>query len=204
MRSLARMASAVLVVVGLTALAPLAGCSSSNNSNPDGASGGAGYTGSTKLVDLSRTDLNTLCMQESTGAVSCDGSTSPGPIGVCTSIAPTCAATVAISQTCAAKLAADGCNAKQLNTDLASPECLVMLACTGSLCGSTTCFCADYNSLSGCTFSCKNFTAGLTLECATCVGGLFGASMCPDFTNLPTAYAQCTSVCAHTDGGTKG
>ncbi len=206
MRSLSRMAGAALVVTALVFLAPIflvpAGCSSSNNSNPDGASGGAGYTGSTKLVDLSRADLNALCMQQ-TGTFSCDASPKAAPIGVCTSISSTCTATVDTSQACAAKLNADACNPKQLNADLASPECLVMLACagTGSLCGDTTCFCPDNNSLTTCTGTCKNFTAGLTVACATCVASLFGSSMCPDFTMLP---AQCVSACSHTDGGTKG
>ncbi|HLK91177.1 MAG TPA: hypothetical protein VKZ18_14865 [Polyangia bacterium] len=201
MRSLSRMAGAALVVTALVFLAPVllvpAGCSSSNNSNPDGASGGAGYTGSTRLVDLSRTDLNTLCMQE-TGTFSCDASASAAPIGVCTSIAASCTATVATSQACAAKLNADACNPKQLNADLASPECLVMLACTNSLCSSSTCFCPDYNSLSTCNVTCKNLSAGLTVACATCVAGMFGSSMCPDFSMLSS---QCTSACAHTDGG---
>ncbi len=81
-----------------------------------------------------------------------------------------------------------------------------MQACTNSLCGSSTCFCSDYNMLSACTGSCKNFTAGLTVACAACVGSLFGASMCPDFTmtsdgGAASVLAGCASVCAHTDGG---
>ena len=95
------LASAVLVVVAV-----VAGCSSSGNSNKDGSSGSGGYGPTTKLVDLSRADLNQLCAQESangTGTVSCgaDASVNVTPLGVCTSIAADCSATVATSQACA-------------------------------------------------------------------------------------------------------
>ncbi len=203
MRFVLRLANAALVVVAL-----MAGCSSSNN-NKDGSSGSGGYGPSTKLVDLSRADLIQLCTQESangTGTVSCgaDASVNVSPLGVCTSIATDCSATVAISEACTEMLNADACNAKQLNADMKSPTCLVMLECTHSLCTNTMCFCPDYNSLSTCTTTCNRFTAGLTTDCATCIAGLYGALSCPDFTALTAAYAQCTAICAHTDGGASG
>ena len=196
-----RRAGAVLVVVAV-----VAGCSSSGSGNKDGSSGSGGYGPSTKLVDLSRADLNQLCAEESAngnGTVSCgaDASVNVTPLGVCTSIAPDCSATVGVSQACTALLNADACNAKQLNADRKSPACLVMLECTHSLCTNAMCFCPDSNSLSKCMSTCSQFTAGLTTDCATCIAGLFGGSSCPDFTALPASYAQCTAICAHTDGG---
>jgi hypothetical protein len=196
-----RLASAVLVVVAV-----VAGCSSSGNGNKDGSSGSGGFGPTTRLVDLTRAELNQLCAQESAngnGIVSCgaDASVNVTPLGVCTSIAPDCSATVATSQACTDLLNADACNAKQLNADRKSGACLVMLECTHSLCTNTMCFCPDSNSLSKCMATCNAFTAGLTPDCATCIGGLFNGSSCPDFTALPAAYAQCTAICAHTDGG---
>ena len=201
MRSIWRVASAATLVVAL-----VAGCSSSNNSNKDGSSGSGGYGPSTKLVDLSRPDLNQLCAQESangTRTVSCgaDGSVNVTPLGVCTSVTPDSSATVAISQACTALQNADACNPAQLYADMKTPACLVMMACTQSLCTDTICFCPDSDSLSTCMITCKQFTAGLTTDCASCIAGLYGASSCPDFTALPAAYAQCTAVCAHGDGG---
>ncbi|HEX3903710.1 MAG TPA: hypothetical protein VH853_12735 [Polyangia bacterium] len=192
-----------LVNVATLVIALAAGCSSSNNSNKDAASG-SGPT--TKLVDLSRADLNQLCAQESangTGTVSCgaDASVNVTPLGVCTSLTPDCSATVATSQACAATQNADACNADQLFADMKTPACLVMMACTQSLCTDTICFCPDSNTLSTCMTTCKRFTAGLTTDCASCIAGLYGASSCPDFTALPAAYAQCTAICAHGDGG---
>jgi hypothetical protein len=201
MRFMSRMASAALVVTALVFSMQGSGCSSSNNSNDGG--GSAGYTGSTKLVNLSRADLTALCTQESANAaISCGGdagTVNVSPIGVCTSIAASCTATVATSQACTTKLIADACNPGQLKADMASPECLVMLACANGLCTSSSCFCPDYNSLSACNATCKSVSAGLSLSCATCITGLFGSSMCP--MALP---AQCVAPCSNTDGGTKG
>jgi hypothetical protein len=197
MRFMSRRASAALVVAALWA-----GCSSSN-SNKDGS--GSGYGPSTKLVDLSGTDVSQLCTQESAngnGKVSClaDASVNVVPLGVCTSFTPDCSATVATSQVCAAMLNADACS-PEYTADMRSPSCLVMRACTNSLCDNAMCYCPDYNSLSTCLTTCKRFTAGLTIDCATCIAGLFGPLMCPDFTMLQPPYDQCASVCAHTDGG---
>lgn len=197
---MSRLVNAAAVVVAL-----VAGCSSSNNSN-DGSSGSGGYGPTTKLVDLSRADLNQLCAAESansTGTVSCgaDASVNVTPLGVCTSIAADCAATVATSQACAALLNADACNPKQLNADRKSPACLVMLECTHTLCTNTMCFCPDYNSLSKCTATCNQFTAGLTTDCASCIAGLYGTSSCPDFTALTAPYDQCAAICVHNGGG---
>jgi len=196
---MSRVANAAVIV------ALVAGCSSSNN-NKDGSSGSGGYGPSTKLVDLSRADLNQLCAAESangTGTVSCgaDASVNVPPLGVCTSIAPDCSATVATSQACTDLLNADACNPKQLNADRKSPACLVMLECTHTLCTNTTCFCPDSNSLSTCTTTCNQFTAGLTTDCATCIAGLFNGSSCPNFTALAAPYDQCTAICMHNGGG---
>jgi hypothetical protein len=195
-----RLANAALVVAAL-----VTGCSSSNN-NKDGSSGSGGYGPSTKLVDLSRADLNQLCTQElanGTGMVSCgaDGSVTVDPLGVCTSVTSDCSATVATSQACAEMLNTAACNTTAYSAALKSAPCLVMQECTNSLCTNAMCFCPDYNSLSNCMVTCKRFTAGLTTDCATCIAGLFGPQMCPDFTMLQPPYDQCTSVCAHTDGG---
>jgi hypothetical protein len=135
--------------------------------------------------------------------VSCgaDASVNVTPLGVCTSIAPDCSATVATSQACTDLLNADACNPKQLNADRKSPACLVMLECTHSLCTNTMCFCPDSNSLSGCTTTCNQFTAGLTTDCATCIAGLFNGSSCPNFTALAAPYDQCTAICMHNGGG---
>jgi hypothetical protein len=199
MRFMSRVANAAVIV------ALVAGCSSSNNNN-DGSPGSGGYGPSTKLVDLSRADLNQLCAAESangTGTVSCgaDASVNVTPLGVCTSIAPDCAATVATSQACTDLLNADACNPKQLNADRKSPACLVMLECTHSLCTNTMCFCPDFNSLSSCTTTCNQFTAGLTTDCATCIAGLFNGSSCPNFTALAAPYDQCTAICIPNGGG---
>src|ERR1700689_4974456 len=87
MRLLSSLASATVVVVALAA-----GCSSSNN-NKDGSSGSGGDGPATKLVGLSRADLNQLCPAESangTETVSCgaDAAVNITPLGVCTSITP--------------------------------------------------------------------------------------------------------------------
>jgi hypothetical protein len=121
---------------------------------------------------------------------------------VCTSLQPDCSATVATSQACTAKLTADACDFKAYTADLATPECLVMQACTNVLCTNALCFCPDNNSLTTCTVTCKSFTKGLTTACATCVAGVFSATLtCPDFTNLPAPYDQCASTCAATNAG---
>ncbi len=198
MRFMSRLAIAAAVVVAL-----VAGCSGSS-SNKDGSASGFGP--STKLVDLSRAELIQLCAEESangTGTVSCgaDGSVNVTPPGVCTSIASDCTATVATSQACAALLNADACNPKQLNADMKSPTCLVMLECTHSLCTNAMCFCPDYNSLNTCMSTCSRFTPGLTTACATCIGGLFNGTSCPNFTALTAPYDQCTAVCAQSNGG---
>jgi hypothetical protein len=197
MRFMSRLANAAAVIVALAA-----GCSSSS-SNTDGSSG-PGPT--TKLVDLSRADLNQLCAAESangTGTVSCgaDASVNVTPLGVCTSIASDCTATVATSQACAALLNADACNPKQLNADRKSPACLVMLECTHSLCTNTMCFCPDYGSLNTCTTTCNRFTAALTTDCATCISGLYGTLSCPNFTALAAPYDTCAAICAQSAGG---
>jgi hypothetical protein len=150
-------------------------------------------------------------MQESsngTGAVSCaDAGVVSTALGVCTSIAPDCSATVATSQTCAAKLTADACNPAAYNADLKTPECLVMLECSGVLCANAnnkTCLCSNYDMLNTCTVTCKSFTKGLTTDCAACLANIFTAEMCPDFTNLMSPYDSCPAICAIKDGGTKG
>ena len=80
--------------------------------------------------------------------------------------------------------------------DLATPECLVLLACTQSLCSNAFCFCQDANSLSNCQATCRGYTKGLTTGCASCLSGLFATSLtCPDFTKLPAPYDQCASSC---------
>ncbi len=196
---MSRLPNAAAVIVAL-----VAGCSSSS-SNTDGSSG-SGFGPSTKLVDLSRADLNQLCAEESasgTGTVSCgaDASVNVLPLGVCTSIAPDCSATVATSQACATLLNADACNPKQLNADRKSPACLVMLDCAHSLCTDTTCFCPDYNSLNTCTTTCNRFTAGLTTDCAACIAGLFNGLSCANFTALAAPYDTCTAICAQSSGG---
>jgi hypothetical protein len=200
MRFLSCVANTATLVVAL-----VAGCSGNSN-NKDGSSGSGGYGPSTKLVDLSRAELNQLCAAESangTGTVSCgaDASVNVTPLGVCTSIASDCSATVATSQACTELLNADACNAKQRNADMKSPACLVLLECTHSLCTNTTCSCPDYDSLSTCTTTCNQFTAGLTTDCAACIAGLYGGLSCPNFTALSAPYDQCPAICAHTDGG---
>jgi hypothetical protein len=196
MRLLSRTMSAALVVAAL-----VSGCSSSSNNN-DGSSS-SGLQPTTKLVDLTTAQRNQLCMEESangTGAVSCPdaGATTVAP-GVCpaSAIQPDCSATVATSKTCAARLLADACNYQAYTADLATPECLVMLECTNSLCTNSFCFCSNNNSLTQCLSSCKNFTHGLTVDCATCAAGVFSATLtCPDFTKLPSPYVQCATTCA--------
>jgi len=197
---MSRLAIAAAVIVALAA-----GCSS-NSTNNDGSSSSGGFGPTTKLVDLTRANLNQLCAEESangTGTVSCgaDAAVNVTPLGVCTSIASDCSATVATSQACAALLNADACNPKQLNADRKSPACLVMLECTHTLCTNTMCFCPDYNSLNTCTTTCSRFTTGLTTDCASCIAGLYGASSCPNFTALTAPYDQCTAICAQSNGG---
>jgi hypothetical protein len=195
MRALSRMMSAALAVAAL-----VSGCSTPSSNNDGSTSSGPPPT--TKLVDLTSPQMRTLCMQESsngTGSVSCgDAGLSAVAIGVCTSIQPDCSATIATSQTCTAKLTADACNYKAYTADLATPECLVMQECTNVLCSnSNLCFCPDNNSLTQCMMSCKNYTKGLTVDCASCVAGVFAMTlMCPDFTKLQAPYDQCAATCA--------
>jgi hypothetical protein len=192
MRLLSRTMSAALVVAAL-----VSGCSSSSNNN-DGSSGG-GPPPTTKLVDLTPALVPDLCTQEASNAASCaDGGANSLNIGLCspTSIQPDCTATVATSQTCMAKLTADRCDYKTYTADLATPECLVMLACTQSLCSNALCFCPDANSLSNCEATCRGYTKGLTIGCASCIAGVFTTTLsCPDFTMLPAPYDQCASSC---------
>jgi hypothetical protein len=194
MRSLTRVASAALMVASL-----VSGCSSSSN-NKDGSSSN-GPQPTTKLTDLTPTEKTQLCMQLSSngsGAVSCpDAGAVATAIGICTSIQSDCTATVSTLETCTTKLMADACNYASYTADLATPECLVMLACTNSLCSNSFCFCPDNNSLTQCTTSCKTFTKGLTLDCATCAAGVFAGHLtCPDFTKLQSPYDQCAATCA--------
>jgi hypothetical protein len=201
MRFMSRLVKSAALIVAL-----VGGCSSSSNNSKDGSSGSGGYGPETKLVDLSRAELNQLCAAESangTGTVSCgaDASVNITPLGVCTSIAPDCAATVATSQACTDLLNADACNPKQLNADRKSPACLVMLECTHSLCTNTMCFCPDFNSLGTCMATCSQFTAGLTTDCASCIAGLFNGLSCPNFTALTAPYDQCAATCMHNGGG---
>jgi hypothetical protein len=198
-----RFMSCLVIAAAIVAL--VAGCSS-NSTNNDGSSSSGGFGPTTKLVDLTRANLNQLCAEESangTGTVSCgaDAAVNVMPLGVCTSIASDCSATVATSQACAALLNADACNPKQLNADRKSPACLVMLECTHTLCTNTMCFCPDFNSLDTCTTTCNRFTTGLTTDCATCIAGLYGTSSCPNFTALTAPYDQCTAICAQSSGG---
>ncbi|HEY4395404.1 MAG TPA: hypothetical protein VGP64_15140 [Polyangia bacterium] len=194
MHSLTRVASAMLMAAAL-----VSGCSSSSN-NKDGSSSG-GPQPATKLVDLTPMERSQLCMQLSSngsGAVSCpDAGAVPVAIGICTSIQPDCSATVSTLETCTTKLMADACDFKAYTADLATPECLVMQACTAVLCTGSLCFCSNNNALTQCQTSCKTFTKGLTVDCASCVAGVFSATlMCPDFTMLPSPYDQCAATCA--------
>lgn len=185
----------------------MVGCSSSGSSNKDGSPSSGGIPPTTKLVDLSIADRQTLCVQESasgTEAVSCPDAGTTAAL-ICTAPQPDCSATVATSQTCAAKLAADACDYKAHTADLATPECLVMLECTQNLCTNTFCFCPDNGSLTTCLTSCKSFTHGLTTDCAACLAGVFSAALtCPDFTKLPAPYDQCAATCGQTATGAKG
>jgi hypothetical protein len=195
MRSMPRLASTALLGAALM----MVGCSSPAQ-NPDGATS-SGPKPTDKLVSLSPTDLHNLCLQESangTGAVSCgDAGAVAVALGVCTSLQPDCSATVATLQTCTAKLSQDACDYKAYTADLATPECLVMQACTNVLCGNSFCFCPDNNSLTQCTTSCKNITKGLGIDCASCLAPVLSeTSMCPDFTKLPAPYDQCPATCA--------
>jgi hypothetical protein len=198
MRSMSRLASTALVGAAL-----MVGCSSPSNNNKDGAMT-SGPQPTDKLVDLSPADLHTVCLQESadgTGAVSCAGTGAVSTaIGVCTSIQPDCSATVATSQTCTAKLTADACNYAAYTADLNTPECLVMLACTASLCTNAMFLCSTNDMLTTALTTCKTLTKGLTTDCAACIAGAFtGGGTCPDFTMSP--YDQCAAACAHTAGG---
>jgi hypothetical protein len=182
----------------------MVGCSSPSNSNKDGSMS-TGPQPTDKLVDLSPADLHTLCLQESangTGAVSCgDAGTVSTAIGVCTSIQPDCSATVATSQTCTAKLTADACNYAAYSADLKTPECLVMLECTASLCTNTMFLCLNNDMLTAALTTCKTLTRGLSTDCAACIGGVFTGLTCPDFTMLQSPYDQCPATCAQTNGG---
>src|SRR5215831_10087882 len=132
MRSLTRVASATLMVAAL-----VSGCSSNSNNNKDGSSSN-GIQPTTKLTDLTSSEKMQLCAQLSSngsGAVSCpDAGAIPTAIGICTSIQSSCSATVATLETCTTKLTADACDYKSYTADLATPECLVMQACTNVLC----------------------------------------------------------------------
>jgi hypothetical protein len=204
MRSIARLANAALLAAAL-----VAGCSSSssNNSNSDGAPNPGGVGPTTKLVDLTSTQLMQVCKQQSasggTGLVTCGAdAVYITPIGVCMPIqVPDCAATVATSQTCATAINAAACDPKATAAAMATPECLVMLECTRNLCTDTMCLCTDYGSLNQCETSCGRFTKGLTTTCASCIAGLYGAQMCPNFDALTGSFASCASVCAQTNVG---
>jgi hypothetical protein len=197
MRLLSRMMSAALVVAALAT-----GCSSSSNNN-DGSSSYTPPPSTTKLTDLTPSELNQLCVHEASslaGGSSCaDGGMNSLNVGVCspTPIQSDCTATVATSQTCMAKLTADACNYAAYAADLVTPECLVLLACTQSLCSNAFCFCPDNNSLSQCEGTCRGYTKGLTTDCASCLSGLFATTLtCTDFTKLPAPYDQCASSCS--------
>jgi hypothetical protein len=198
MRSISRLASAALVTAAL-----MVGCSSSSNNN-DGSMGG-GIQPTDKLVDLSTADRHTVCLQESangTGAVSCpDAGAVPVAIGVCTSLQPDCSATVATSQTCTAKLMADACDFKAYSADLKTPECMVMLECTASLCTNAMFLCPNADMLNTAQVTCKTLTRGLTTDCASCISGVFTGLTCPDFSNLAAPYDQCAAACTQTSGG---
>jgi hypothetical protein len=196
MRSLTRVASATLVIAAL-----VSGCSSNNDKQKDGSSSGS-VPPTTKLVDLTMAQRNEVCMQLSangTGAVSCpDAGAVPVAYGICgtTAVQSDCTATVATLQTCTAKLMPDACDYRAYTADLATPECLVMQQCTNLLCSNSFCFCPDNNTLTTCQSTCRNFIKGLTVACATCVQGVFAATLtCPDFTNLPAPYDQCAASC---------
>jgi hypothetical protein len=196
MRSLTRVASATLVIAVL-----VSGCSSSSDNKKD-ASSQSSIPPTTKLTDLTPAQVNQVCLEQvagGPGAASCaDGGANSLNIGVCgqNPIQSDCTATVATSQTCMAKLTADVCNYKNYAADLTTPECLVMLACTQSLCVNSLCFCPDNNSLSNCEATCRAYTKGLTTGCASCVAGVFASHLsCPDFTMLPAPYDQCASSC---------
>jgi hypothetical protein len=196
MRLLSRTMSAALVVAAL-----VSGCSSSSNNN-DGSTAYTPPAPTTKLTDLTPAELNQLCVHEASslaGGASCaDGGANSLNIGVCspTPIQSDCTATVATSQTCMAKLTADDCDYKAYTADLATPECLVLLACTQSLCSNALCFCPDANSLSNCEATCRGYTKGLTTGCASCIAGVFTTGLsCPDFTKLPAPYDQCAASC---------
>lgn len=194
MRSMSRLASTALVGAVL-----MVGCSSSSDSKDGSTSSGPPPT--TKLVDLTTADLHQLCLQESpngTGAVSCaDAGPVTTAIGVCFTIQPDCSATVATSQACAAKLTADACNDAAHTADLSSPECLVMLECTASLCTNAMFLCSTNDKLTTALTTCKTLTKGLTTDCAACIGGVFtGGPTCPDFTMLQSPYDQCPTTCA--------
>jgi len=196
MRALSRMMSAALAVAAL-----VSGCSSSSNNSTDGPPGG-GPPPTTKLTDLTPAQVNQVCLQQASGgpgAASCaDGGANSLNIGVCsnTAIQSDCTATVATSQTCMAKLTNDVCDYQAYTADLATPECLVMLACTQSLCTNALCFCSNANSLSNCEATCRGYTKGLTTGCASCIAGVFTTTLsCPDFTMLPAPYDQCAASC---------
>jgi hypothetical protein len=206
MRSIARLANAALIAAAL-----VAGCSSSSNGNSDGSPGPGGFGPTTKLVDLTPSQMMQVCKQQSanggTGLVSCgaDASMYVTPLGVCTSIQATdCTATVATSQTCATAINAAACDPKMTAAAMKTPECLVMLECTHDLCTDALCLCTSYADLSRCEGSCAIFTKGLTTTCASCIAGLVGANMCPNFAALDTSDAgvsQCASVCAQANAG---
>jgi len=205
MRSIARLANAALIAAAL-----VAGCSSSSNGNSDGSPGPGGFGPTTKLVDLTPSQMMQVCKQQSanggTGLVSCgaDASMYVTPLGVCTSIQATdCTATVATSQTCATAINAAACDPKMTAAAMKTPECLVMLECTKDLCTETMCLCPTHDDLSRCEGSCQIFTKGLSTACAACIGDLYGANMCPNFAvqgdgGVP---GTCASVCAPTNAG---
>lgn len=195
MRSLTRVASAALMAAAL-----VSGCSSNSNNKDGSTSGGPQPT--TRLVDLTPSERSQLCMQLSangSGAVSCpDAGTTTVAFGICTSIQPDCSASVSTLETCTTRLMADACDYKAYTADLATPECLVMQACTAVLCtNSKLCLCPTNDRLVQCQTSCKTFTKGLTVDCASCAAGVFATTLtCPDFTKLPSPYDQCAATCA--------
>jgi len=199
MRSLTRVASATVVIAAL-----VSGCSSNNDNKKDGSSSGS-VPPTTKLVDLTMAQRNEFCTQLSangTGAVSCpDAGAVPVAIGVCTSLQPDCSATVATSQTCTAKLMADACDFKAYSADLKTPECMVMLECTASLCTNAMFLCPNADMLNTAQVTCKTLTRGLTTDCASCISGVFTGLTCPDFSNLAAPYDQCAAACTQTSGG---
>jgi hypothetical protein len=183
------------------------GCSSTSNqpSPRDSSIPFDGPPPTTRLLDLSAADLKKLCLHDSpdgTGIVSCSGGTAAlGVLGVCTSVTASCTATVATAQTCAARLTADACNSKAYMADMSTPECLVMRDCLNILCNTSACYCPDDATRTSCLHACQSYAGGLTIECSTCIAGLFQGLQCPNFLPLESPYAECASACVLHDAG---